>query len=187
VFYANPFFLPLNNSLCSSENSTLLPRCAASRLSKRLTALSIDSSTGVTLASWGNSTSSKFRGLEVLSLQDSLWSSTHRGTTRVTHATLRNSASMEFQGKEVLSLRDTLRCSTHMSSKVTSLQILRPTRNFLQTHLQEPEFFFLFTSDAFCKRPVSSYQDSYVNFYEEVYKQRWYQKRTTYCVSGGVT
>ncbi len=37
VFYANPFFLPSNSSLCSSENSTLLPCRAASRLSKRLT------------------------------------------------------------------------------------------------------------------------------------------------------
>jgi hypothetical protein len=41
----------LNSNFCSSENSTLFPRRAASRLSKRLTALSIDSSTGVTLAS----------------------------------------------------------------------------------------------------------------------------------------
>jgi hypothetical protein len=50
VFYANPFFLPLTSGFCSSENSMLLPCCAASRLSKRPTALSIDSSTGVTLA-----------------------------------------------------------------------------------------------------------------------------------------
>ncbi len=47
--------------------------------------------------------------------------------------------------------------------------------------------FFLFTSDVFWKRPVLSYQDSYVNFYEEVYEQKWYQKRTTYRVSWGVT
>jgi hypothetical protein len=60
-------------------------------------------------------------------------------------------------------------------------------RNFLQTHLQEPEFFFWFTSDVFCKNPISSYQDSYVNFYKEIYKQRWYRKRTTYPISGGVT
>jgi hypothetical protein len=26
-----------------------------------------------------------------------------------------------------------------------------------------------------------------VNFYEEVYEQRWYRKRTNYRVSGGVT
>ncbi len=63
-------------------------------------ALSINSSTGVTLASWGNSTSPKFRGLEVLSPQDSLRSSTHKGFTRVTHTTLRNSASVELQGKK---------------------------------------------------------------------------------------
>jgi hypothetical protein len=60
-------------------------------------------------------------------------------------------------------------------------------RDFIQTHLQEPEFFFWFTSDAFRKRPVSSYQDSYINFYKEIYERRWYRKRTTYCVSGGVT
>ncbi len=48
--------------------------------------------------------------------------------------------------KEVLSLRDALRCSTHTSTKVTSLGILRPTGNFLQTHLQEPEILF------FCSR-----------------------------------
>ncbi len=78
----------------------LLPRRAASRLSKGPTALLIDSSTGGTLASWGNSTHPKFRGLEVLSPQDSLWSSTHEGSTRVTHGTLRNSASVELQGKK---------------------------------------------------------------------------------------
>jgi hypothetical protein len=39
VFYANPFFLPSNSNFCSSENSTLLPCCAASKLSKRLTAV----------------------------------------------------------------------------------------------------------------------------------------------------
>ncbi len=45
--------------------------------------------------------------------------------------------------KEVLSLRDALCCSTHTSTKVTSLRILRPMHNFLQTHLQEPEILFL--------------------------------------------
>ncbi len=38
----------------------------------------------------------------------------------------------------------------------------------------------------FCKRPVSANQDSYITFYEEVYEQRWYRKRTTYHVSEGV-
>ncbi len=63
-------------------------------------ALSIDSSTGVTLASWGNSTSPKFWGLEVLSPRDSLRSSTHEGSRTVTHTTLRNAASVELQGKK---------------------------------------------------------------------------------------
>ncbi len=51
----------------------------------------------------------------MLSLRDSLWSSTHEGSTRVTHASKRNSASVEIQGKEVLSLQDTLRHSTHLT------------------------------------------------------------------------
>jgi hypothetical protein len=38
VFLANPFLPPLNSNFCSSENSMLLPHCADSRLSKRLTA-----------------------------------------------------------------------------------------------------------------------------------------------------
>ncbi len=38
VFIANPFLPPSNSNFCSSENSTLLPCRAASRLSKRLTA-----------------------------------------------------------------------------------------------------------------------------------------------------
>jgi hypothetical protein len=35
VFYADPFFVSFNSSFCSSESSTLLPCCAASRLSKK--------------------------------------------------------------------------------------------------------------------------------------------------------
>ncbi len=34
---------------------------------------------------------------------------------------------------------------------------------------------FWFTSDAFLKRHVSSFQDSYIHFYKEFYKQKWYQ------------
>ncbi len=46
--------------------------------------------------------------------------------------------------------------------------------------------FSWFTSDMFCKRPTLSYWDFYVNLNTEVYKRRWYRKRTTYCVSWGV-
>ncbi len=38
MFLANPFLPPSNSNFCLSENSTLLPCLAASRLSKRLTA-----------------------------------------------------------------------------------------------------------------------------------------------------
>jgi hypothetical protein len=41
-----------------------------------------------------------------------------------------------------------------LEKQVTSLQELHPTRNFLQTHLQEPEFSFWFTSNAFLSRLV---------------------------------
>ncbi len=40
-----------------------------------------------------------------------------------------------------------------LEKQVTSLQELHPTRDFLQTHLQEPDFFW-FTSNAFLKRPI---------------------------------
>jgi hypothetical protein len=39
VFYADPFFVSFNSRCCSPENSTLLPHRAASRLSKRPTAV----------------------------------------------------------------------------------------------------------------------------------------------------
>jgi hypothetical protein len=91
--------------------------------------------------------------------------------TGVTHASRGNSAS-KLQDLEVLSFQDSLRATPTKEYKVALLQTLRPTHDFLQMHLQEPEILFCFTSDAFCKRPVSSYRDSYVYFYKEIYKQR---------------
>ncbi len=46
---------------------------------------------------------------------------------------------------------------------------------------------FWFTSDTVSQETRLSQQDSYVNFYVDVYVQRWYWKQTTYCVSGEVT
>ncbi len=43
----------------------------------------------------------------------------------------------------MLSLWDTPRCSTHLSIRWCHRKILRPTRDFLQTHLQEPEVFLV--------------------------------------------
>jgi hypothetical protein len=40
-----------------------------------------------------------------------------------------------------------------LEKQVTSLQELRPMRDFLQTHLQEPDFYW-FASNGFLKRPV---------------------------------
>ncbi len=76
----------------------------------------------------------------MLSLWDSLWSSTHKGnSTRVTHASKRNSASVEIQGQEVLSLQDALHYSTHLNIRWGHCKNRHPTRDFLQTYLQEPD------------------------------------------------
>jgi hypothetical protein len=53
VLYAQPSFSSFTSRFCSFKSSTLLSRRAISRLDKRPTALSINSSTGVTLASYG--------------------------------------------------------------------------------------------------------------------------------------
>ncbi len=185
MFYANPFFLPSNSNFCSSENSMLLPPHAAFRLSKRLIALSINSSTGLTLAPKRKLCISDFWGLAVLSLWDSLPSSTHKGSTRVIHASGRNSASMEFQGQEVLSLQNALSCSTHPSIRWRHCKILRPTRDFLQTHLQEPDF-FLVHKWRVSKRHVSSFQDSYVKLLQGDLQAKVVPERTTYRVTWGV-
>ncbi len=92
---------------------------------------------------------------------------------------------MEIQGQEVLSLQDVLRCSTHLSIKWCHRKILHPTHDFLQTHLQEPVFFW-FTSGAFLKRPVSSFWDFYVKFLPGDLQVKVVPERTTYCVSWGV-
>ncbi len=94
----------------------------------------------------------------------------------MTHASRRNTASVEIQGQEVLSLQDALRCSTHLSIRWPHRKIFRPTRDFLQTHLQEPDFFlgsrvtrFWIDSSCLIKTPMW-------NFYGEIYKEKWYQK-----------
>ncbi len=42
----------------------------------------------------------------------------------------------------------------HLENKVTSSRELCSTRDFLQMHLQEPDYFW-FTSNGFLKRPIS--------------------------------
>ncbi len=62
---------------------------------------------------------------------------------------------------------------------------VRPTRNFLRTHLQEPDFFW-FTSDAFLKRHVLSFWDSYVKFLQGDLRAKVVPERTTYRIIWGV-
>ncbi len=133
----------------------------------------------VTLASQGKLCISNFQGLAALSLWNFLQSSTQEDASR------RNSASVEIQGQEVLSLWDAQCCSIRVSIRWRHLEILRPTRNFLKMHLQEPEFFW-FTSDVFLKRPVTSYQDSYVKFLPGGLQVKVVLERTTYHVTWGV-
>ncbi len=64
-------------------------------------------------------------------------------------------------------------------------KILCPACNFLQMHLQEPDFFW-FTSDAFLKRHISSFWDSYMKFPREDLQAKVVPERTTYCVTWGV-
>jgi hypothetical protein len=92
---------------------------------------------------------------------------------------------MEIQGQEVLSLRDALRCSTHPSFRWHHRKILRPTRDFLQMHLQEPEF-FLVCEWCISKRHVLSFQDSYVKFLQGDLQAKVVPERTTYCITWGV-
>ncbi len=73
--------------------------------------------------------------------------------TGVTHASRGNSAS-KFQGLEVLSFQDSLRATPTKEYKVTSSQTLCPMRNFLHTHLQEPEILF------YCSRVTRFERDS---------------------------
>jgi hypothetical protein len=106
--------------------------------------------------------------------------------TGVTHASRENSAS-KFQGLEVLSSKTPYEQHPWRSTRWHHRESYALRATSYRCTYKSQEFFFWFMSDAFCKRPISSYQDSYVNFYKEIYKQRWYRKRTTYCISGGVT
>jgi hypothetical protein len=89
---------------------------------------------------------------------------------------------METQGQEVLCLQDALRRSTHLSIRWRHRKILCPTRDFLQTHLQEPEIVW-FTSNVFPKRHVLSFQDSYVIFLQGHLRAKVVMERTAYRIT----
>ncbi len=83
---------------------------------------------------------------------------------------------MEFQGQEVLSLQDALCHSTRESISDVIEKTIRPTRNYLRAHLQEPIIFLGSRVTCFCEDPSCNIKTPMCIFNEEVYKQKWYQK-----------
>ncbi len=76
----------------------------------------------------------------------------------------------------MLSLWDTLRRSTNLSNRWRHCKILRPTCKFLQTHLQEPDFFFGSWVTCFWRITSRQFETPTWNFYKEIYKRKWYWK-----------
>ncbi len=83
---------------------------------------------------------------------------------------------IKMNRQEVLSLQDALRCSTHLSIRWRHLKILCPKRDFLQTHLQELEFFFGSQVTRFWRDSSRHFETPMRNLYQEVYKRMWYRK-----------
>ncbi len=133
----------------------------------------------VTLASKRKICISDFQGQAVLSLQDSLRSSTQVGRIEPLWPLHLGETWLPWKSKD----KKCLRCSTHLSIRWCHRKILCPTRDFLQMHLQETVFFW-FTSDTFLKRPVLSYQNSYVKFLWGGLQAKVVLERTTYCACG---
>ncbi len=57
-----------------------------------------------------------------------------------------------------------------------SSQKLRPTSEFLQMHLQEPENVLGLQVTSFSRDPSCHIKTPTWNFYEEIYEQKWYRK-----------
>ncbi len=91
----------------------------------------------------------------MLSLQDSLRSSTQEGRIVPGWPMRLGETLLQWKSKDK-------KCCLYETPYIAAPIWLRPMGGFLQTHLQEPDFFFWFTSEAFLKRPVLSYWDSYV-------------------------
>ncbi len=152
----------------------LLPCRAVSRLIKRLMALLINSSTGMTLASQGKLCISDFWGLGVLFLQDSLQSSTHEGVPGwLMHPwetlLLWNSKEMKcclyetpYVAAPVQVLGDVIANSTPYVRLPTDA----PTR---------ARFIFGSRVTRFVRDPSRHIKTPTWNFYKEIYVQRWYQ------------
>ncbi len=162
VFITNPIFQPSNSNFCSSQNSTLLPCCAgAPWLNKRLTALSIDSSTEGDPCLLGKLCISDFQGPAVLSLWDSLQSSTQEGRIVSGWPLHLGETLLPWISKDKkCCLYETPYVAAPnwvLGDIIAKFSTLRAT-SYRCTY--KSQIFFWFMSDAFLKRPVSSYWDS---------------------------
>ncbi len=85
-------------------------------------------------------------------------------STRVTHASLKNFASVKLQEKKCCLYETPYTAAPiRVLGDVIAKSYALRTTSYRRTYKSQNSFFW-FTSDAFCKRPVSSYQDSYVKF-----------------------
>ncbi len=143
----------------------LLPCCVAPRLNKRLTALSINSSTEGDPCLLGELCISNFQGLAVLSLWDSLRSSSQEGRVVPGWSMCLGETLLLWKSKDK-------KCCLYktpyvpapiwvLGEVIAKFSTLRATS---YRCIYKSQIFFWFTSDAFLKRLILSCQDSYVKF-----------------------
>ncbi len=147
----------------------LLSHCAVSRVIKGLNALLYDTSTGVTLASWGNSSSEKIQGLVVLSLQDSPHCSTSKVSGYVITKILPNAqiptdapTRTKFQWftskpllssfKKLIVLAPRLQCYLHTMSLAKAVPEGIKDRECKKDHLTQTSSGFLYPQERLCSR-----------------------------------
>ncbi len=127
-----------------------------------------------------------FWGLGVLSLQDSLRSSTHEGVPGwLTHPWetlfLWNSKEKKCCLYETPYIAAPIRVLGNVIAKFYALCATSYRRTY------KSQNFFWFMSDTFCKRHVLLFWDSYVKFLKGDLQAKVVPKRTTYCVTWGVS
>ncbi len=147
------------------------------RLSKRLPVLLIISCTGVTLASWGKLCISNFQGLAVLSLRDSLWSSTHKGSIVSGWYMRLGENLLPWKSKDK-------KCSLYKTPYVAAriwvlgevIMIFSALRATSYRCTSKSQIFFGSRVTSFWRDPSRHIKTPTWNSYKGVDKQKWYQK-----------